>query len=113
MISIVVKLEPYEAEELFQSGGSSSKPAPETVPSETTVSKALAEEDETVILTERRDNPEDFDYIPSEEEEARPKAFDAMKLVSAKKRQARPFAPPERHAKKKSGSSSRYVAFLE
>lgn len=110
----MVKLEPYEAEELNYPCGSSSKSASDTVPSEITVSKTLAEEDETVILTECRDNPKDFDYIPNEDDEdTRPKAFDAMKLVAARKRKERPFAPPERHAKKKSGPSSRYVAFLE
>ena len=105
----MVDLADYDAEELGYPVGSNWKKVSGTVPTQVAVSNAAEEEnEEPVVLT---DNPKDKDYIPSEddedEEEARPKAFNAMKLTSAKKRKNRPFAPPERHAKKKSGPSSR------
>ena len=111
----MVKLEPYEAEELryFMDSGSKSVSNTEQVhteqgPAEVAVPEGLEEEKESVVLTDGHDNPKDLDYIPSEEdEEPRPKKFDAMKLVSATKRKDRPFAPPERPTKKKSGPSNR------
>ena len=101
MISIGVDLPPYEAEELRRCDYLSSK-------SKTTVPKGLLEDDDADTLIEGRDNLKDLDYVPSEDdEEPAPKPFIAMKLVPASKRKERPFAPPERHAKKKSGPSSR------
>ena len=102
-----MKLWPWEAEELRDRSASRSRLVSDAVPTEATVSNALEEDNDLVISNRCGDDLQDLDYIPSDdEEEARPQAFDAMKLTAATKRKDRPFAPPERSAK------NSYVAFL-
>ena len=107
--SIVVKLEAEEAELSF--------PGPLSIPNKTLAVKSEALEADSADLTPELEDGEipegevDGDYVETSEDDA-PKPINMAMIKSASKRKSRPFAPPERHQKKKVKAVNPYVALL-